>query len=191
MIYYNKKDTKTGTDSYKGMFYASFQERATFMSHANTAKLARKQGDEKLAQICGVIAADEKRHESAYTKTIGKLFEVDPDGSIIVFADMMRKKITMPANLMSDGTDLNLFNHFSNVASRLGVYTALDYIDILDHFVVKWKIDKLRGLSSEGQMAQHYVCELGQRLRKIEERAQKVFSQTEPVSFSWIFDKRV
>jgi acyl-[acyl-carrier-protein] desaturase len=59
--------------------YTSFQERATFISHGNTAKLAMKHGDEKLAQICGTIAADEKRHEIAYTKIVGKLFELDPN----------------------------------------------------------------------------------------------------------------
>lgn len=42
------------------------------------------------------------------------LFERDPNGSIIAFADMMRKQIVMPAHLMNDGehernTGRNLF----------------------------------------------------------------------------------
>lgn len=43
-----------------------------------------------------------------------KLFELDPNGSVLGFADMMRKQIVMPAHLMDDGqhhgkTGRNLF----------------------------------------------------------------------------------
>ncbi|KAB1212927.1 Acyl-[acyl-carrier-protein] desaturase 5, chloroplastic [Morella rubra] len=85
-----------------------------------------KYGDEKLALICGTIVADEKRHEIAYTEIVGKLFELDPSDTVIAFAKMMRKKIAMPAHLMYDGQDEHLFDHFTGVASRLGVYTARD-----------------------------------------------------------------
>ncbi|KAI3872597.1 hypothetical protein MKW92_043142 [Papaver armeniacum] len=91
---------------YLGFIYTTFQERATFISHGNTARLAKAHGDIKLAQICGTIAADEKRHEI--------------------------KKITMPAHLMFDGQDDNLFENYSDVAQRLGVYTAKDYAEILE-----------------------------------------------------------
>ncbi|KAL5998040.1 hypothetical protein ACLOJK_008974 [Asimina triloba] len=111
---------------YMGFIYVSFQERATFISHGNTARQAKEFGDLKLAQICGTIAAGEKRHETAYRKIVGKLFEIDPDGAMLAFADMMRKKITMPAHLVHDGQDEKLFEHFSAVAQRLGVYTAKD-----------------------------------------------------------------
>jgi acyl-[acyl-carrier-protein] desaturase len=107
--------------------YTSFQERATFISHGNTAELAMKHGDEKLAQICGTIVIDEKRHETEYTKIVGKLFEHDPNKTVIAFADIMRRKILMPAHLMYDGYNENLFDHFANVAFRIGVYTAKDY----------------------------------------------------------------
>lgn len=175
------------------MIYATFQERATFITHANTGKLARKHGDVKLAEICGVIASDEKRHEAAYTKTGGKLFEVDPDGMVLDFADMMRKKITMPAHFMYDGKNVNLFQHFTNVTTRLGVYTSMDYIHIMEHLVAKWNLAKLTGLSSEGQRAQDYVCGLGTRLRKLEDKRAHLMLKktTSPASFSWIFDKCV
>ena len=108
----------------------------------------------KLAQICGTIAADEKRHETAYTKIVEKLFEIDADGTILGLADMMKKKISMPAHLMYDGQDDNLFEHFSTVAQRLGVYTAKDYADILEFLVERWNVETLSGLSSEGHRAQ-------------------------------------
>ena len=47
-----------------------------------------------------MIASDEKRHETAYTKIVEKLFEVDPDGTVMAFADMMRKKIAMKNQLV-------------------------------------------------------------------------------------------
>lgn len=145
----------------------------------------------KLAQICGTIAADEKRHETAYTKIVEKLFEIDPDGTVLAFADMMRKKISMPAHLMYDGQDDNLFEHFSAVAQRLGVYTAKDYADILEFLVGRWNLEKLTGLSGEGRKAQDYVCGLAPRIRKLEERAQGRVKQATAVPFSWIFGRKM
>ncbi|XP_059448672.1 stearoyl-[acyl-carrier-protein] 9-desaturase, chloroplastic-like [Corylus avellana] len=171
--------------------YTSFQERATFISHGNTAKLAMKHREEKLAQICGTIAADEKRHETAYKKIVGKLFELDPNETVIAFADMMRRKILMPAHLMYDGYDENLFDHFANVASRIGVYTAKDYREILEHLVAKWKVEKLTGLSGEGREAQDYVCGLAETLRRLEERALARAKKASPISFSWISGRKV
>ncbi|XP_028062610.1 stearoyl-[acyl-carrier-protein] 9-desaturase, chloroplastic-like [Camellia sinensis] len=164
-------DIKTENNPCLGMVYTSFQERATFISHGNTARLAKHYGDINLAQICGTIASDEKRHETAYTKIMKKLFEVDPDAAVIAFADMMKKKITMPAHFMYDGHHDDLFMHFSTTAQWLGVYTAMDYANILDFLVDKWSVEKLSALSPEGRKAQDYVCGLGPKIRRLEERA--------------------
>jgi acyl-[acyl-carrier-protein] desaturase len=171
--------------------YTSFQERATFISHGNTAKLAMKYGDKNLAQICGTIAADEKRHETAYTKIAGKFFELDPNEAIMSFSDLLRRKVSMPGHLMYDGNDENIFHHFSNVCSRIGVYTARDYVAILEHFVGIWNVEKLSGLSSEGREAQDYICGLVPRLKSLEERAQARAKKAPAVSFSWISGRKV
>ncbi|XP_057777797.1 stearoyl-[acyl-carrier-protein] 9-desaturase, chloroplastic-like [Salvia miltiorrhiza] len=184
-------DVGTQNNPYLGFIYTSFQERATFISHGNTARLAKKHGDIKLAQICGTIAADEKRHEAAYTKISGKLFEMDPDATVLAFADMMRKKITMPAYMMYDGRDDNLFGNFSAVAQRLGVYTAKDYADILEHLISVWKVGDLRGLSAQGQKAQEYVCGLSPRIRRLQERAETRAEQGAWIPFSWIHGRQV
>lgn len=104
---------------------------------------------------------------------------------------MMKKKISMPAHLMYDGRDDNLFDHFSAVAQRLGVYTAKDYADILEFLVGRWKVGDLTGLSSEGRKAQEYVCRLPPRIRRLEERAQGRAKQAPTIPFSWIYDRRV
>ncbi|XP_031504399.1 stearoyl-[acyl-carrier-protein] 9-desaturase, chloroplastic-like [Nymphaea colorata] len=185
-------DVQTENNPYLGFIYTSFQERATFISHGNTAALARKHGDLDLAVICGTIAADEKRHETAYTKIIKKLFEIDPNGAVEAFALMMRKRISMPAHLMYDGRDNKLFQHFSTVAQRLGVYTAKDYANIVEHLVKRWDVEKLSGLSSKGQEAQDYVCSLAPRFWRLAERAQERANKSRKhVPFSWIFNRQI
>ncbi|XP_031266423.1 stearoyl-[acyl-carrier-protein] 9-desaturase, chloroplastic-like isoform X3 [Pistacia vera] len=187
-------DPKFEKNPYNGFIYTSFQERATFISHGNTARLAKEHGDVKLAQICGIIAADEKRHETAYTKIVEKLFEVDPDDTMLALDGMMRKKIKMPAHLMYDGEDDNIFDHFSAVTQRLGVYTAKDYADILEFLLGKWNVEKLTGLSGEGHRAQDFVCELPRRIRRLEKKAQAKAKQAKTsvnVPFSWIFGRKV
>lgn len=184
-------DPRTENSPYLGFIYTSFQERATFISHGNTARIAKQHGDVKLAQICGTIAADEKRHENAYSKIVEKLFEIDPDCTMLAFADMMRKKISMPAHLMYDGVDDNLFEHFSSVAQRLGVYTAKDYADILEFLVGRWSIDKISGLSAEGNKAQDFLCNLAPRIRRLEERAQSRAKQAPAIPFSWVHGREV
>ncbi|XVE83225.1 hypothetical protein DITRI_Ditri16bG0070500 [Diplodiscus trichospermus] len=183
--------TKWENNPYKGFIYTSFQERATFVSHGNTARLVKAHGDIKLAQICGTVASDEKRHEAAYTKIVEKLFEIDPDGTMLDLADMLRKKITMPSLLIHDGLDDNLFQHYSAVAQRIGVYTANDYADIMEFLVSRWEIEKLTGLSSEGQRAQDYVCGLPPKIRRLQERAQKMAKKASAVPFSWIFGREL
>ncbi|KAG9440794.1 hypothetical protein H6P81_020959 [Aristolochia fimbriata] len=186
-------DPKTENNPYLGFVYTSFQERATFISHGNTGRHAKEHGDIQLAKVCGIIAADEKRHERAYTAIVEKLFEVDSDGAMMAFADMMKKNISMPAHLMYDGQDDNLFEHFSAVAQRLGVYTASDYADILEFLVRRWNVEKVSVLSAEGRKAQDYVCNLSLRMRKIIERneAKSRGRETPAIPFSWVFGRRV
>lgn len=50
------------------------QERATKISHGNTARQALDHGDEVLGKLCGAIASDESRHEIAYTRIVDEFF---------------------------------------------------------------------------------------------------------------------
>lgn len=133
----------------------TFQERATKISHGHTAFQAKEFGDEMLGKICGAVAADESRHEIAYTKIVDELFRLDPSGAVLAFADMMRKQIVMPAHLMDDmeheklNPGRNLFADFSTVAERTGTYTAQDYASIMEHLVQRWEVGSRTGLSPE------------------------------------------
>ncbi|KAL1535395.1 Stearoyl-[acyl-carrier-protein] 9-desaturase 7, chloroplastic [Salvia divinorum] len=184
-------DVKSENNPFLGFIYTSFQERATFVSHRITARQVMKHGDIKLAQICGTIASDEKRHEIAYAKIVEKLFEIDPDATMLAFADMMKKKISMPATFMHDGRDDNLFYHFSAVCQRLGIYTADDYADIVEHLVAQWRVENMTGLSVDGQEAQEYVCKLSPRIRRLGEKAREMAKNAPKIPFSWIYDREV
>ncbi|PUZ40626.1 hypothetical protein GQ55_9G439500 [Panicum hallii var. hallii] len=166
---------------YHSLIYGAFQERATFISHSHTARLAAQHGDRTLARICGVIAADERRHEAGYTRVSAKLFfDVDPDGMVRALADVMRRNASCRTAA-----------RFAAVAQRAGVYTASDYGDLVEHFVRRWRVADLAGLSSEGRRAQEYVCGLAPKVRRMEELAQRRAARGEPglARFSWIFDR--
>ena len=189
---------KTDNNPYLGFVYTSFQERATKVSHGNTARMALEAGDDKLAKICGIIAADEGRHEIAYQRIIDEVKKRDPDGAVLAFADMMRKQITMPAHLMDDGqhrarTGRDLFSDFAAVAERSGVYTADDYADIMDHLIKRWEINSMTGLSVEAMEAQEYLMKQPDRIRKLAAFGKKKAAKKGPMteSFSWIFDREV
>lgn len=183
---------KTDNNPYLGYLYTSFQERATWVSHGNTAKLAAQSGDKKLAQICKFIAADEARHEVAYKKVVSKLFEHDPEGTMMCYEDMMKKQIVMPAHLMYDGENNNLWNEFSGVAEKIGVYTAHDYANIMEHCNKHWNIADMTFKGDAGK-SQEYVLKLPDRIRKLAAMADRRKKKAEPkeARISWIFNRPV
>ncbi|KAE8788900.1 Acyl-(acyl-carrier-protein) desaturase, chloroplastic [Hordeum vulgare] len=144
---------------YHNVIYGSFQDRATFISHTHTAKQAAHHGARYLVKICGIIAADEKRHQMTYTKEAANLFELNPQGMVRALTIVLRDKITMHDQLMTDDHEADLFDNFSAVVQRTGVYTARDYGDMVEHFVRRWKLADLarEQLSGEGRRAQQYV----------------------------------
>ncbi|XP_057972971.1 stearoyl-[acyl-carrier-protein] 9-desaturase 6, chloroplastic-like [Malania oleifera] len=186
-------DPGTENNPYYGFAYTAIQERAAFISHGNTALLAKESGDPVLAHVCGTIASDEKRHEHAYSRVVEKLLEVDPNSAMLAIAAMMGREITKPAHLMHDGRDPRLFDNFSAVAQRLGVYTASDNADVVEFFIGRWRLEKLEGLTAEGVRAQESICGLPPRIRKMQEREEERTRKMEPplARFSWIFNKEV
>lgn len=178
-------DIGTGHDPYRNFIYTSFQELATNISHRRVASLAKKDGDTLLSKMCGVIASDEARHAKAYKDFISQIFEVDASEAMIAFEDMMRKKIVMPAHFLREmGTKIGqTFGHFTDAAQRLGVYTAIDYVEIMQQLIQEWKIEQLRDLNEAGEKARDYVLNLPARLLRIAERMKNPSIE---YKFSWI-----
>lgn len=179
-------------DPYRGFIYTSFQERATKISHGNVGRLARQYGEKSLSKICAQIAGDEGRHEKAYQMFTEEILKRDPEGLLYVFGDMMRGMISMPAEEMTDGVNPNLYEDFSDVAQRSGVYTALDYADIIEHLVKRWDLENLEGIGGDAEKERDYLCRLPNRYRKLAERSmnkkKKVTEDEKPRAkpFDWI-----
>lgn len=178
-------DIGTGRDPYKNFVYTSFQELATFISHSRVAELAKKIGDDKLSRMCKRIASDEMRHHYAYSEFVKNIFEVDPSEMMLAFQYMMKQKVVMPAHFLRESGQKisSAFEHFSNAAQRMGVYTASDYVDIMQKLIDKWQIDKLSGLTDEAERARDFLMKLPSRMANISERL------TVPVDsyiFKWV-----
>ncbi len=178
-------DIGTGHDPYRNFIYTSFQELATNVSHRRVASQAKKHGDTLLSKMCGVIASDEARHAKAYIDFIGKIFEVDANEAMIAFEDMMRKKIVMPAHFLREmGLMMGqTYGHFTDAAQRLGIYTAVDYVDIMKQLLVDWQVESRKDLNEAGERARDYVMKLPDRLLKIAERMKNPGLE---YKFSWI-----
>lgn len=175
----------TGNDPYRNFIYTSFQELATNVSHRRVAGFAKHDGDKLLAKMCGVIASDEARHAKAYMSFISKAIEVDASEVMIAFEDMMRKKIVMPAHLLREAGQPQgeAFAHFSDAAQRIGVYTAVDYVDILKELLKEWNIESVRELNEAGERARDYLMRLPDRLLRLADRLR---IPEKPYSFNWI-----
>lgn len=165
-------DIGTDRDPYKNFVYTTFQELATNISHKRVGQLAKKKGNGLLSKMCTIIAGDEMRHHLAYREFVKTILDHDPNGMVLAFSDMMKRKIVMPAHFLreSGGNIGQAFETFSNCAQRLGVYTAEDYVEILRKLNAYWEIDVLRSLSDEAEKARDYLIKLPDRLQRISER---------------------
>jgi acyl-[acyl-carrier-protein] desaturase len=186
----NGFNPQTQPDPYNGLVYTSFQERATKISHANVGKLVTTAGDPNLAKICQRISGDEARHEAFYTKMMGHIIGVDPEGGILSFRNMLRSIIAMPGRLMYDGKDPDLFDHFATVAQRMGVYTVYDYADIIDHLVRTWDIAS-RSVTGPAAKAQEYICRQSERYARLADEVKATIDAQPRVPFSWVHDRNV
>lgn len=180
-------DIGTGKDPYKNFVYTSFQELATYVSHNRVSQIAKDFGDKKLSKLCKLIAGDEMRHHHAYSEFVNQIFKVDPSEMMLAFQYMMKQKITMPAHFLREsGQKISTaFEEFSNSAQKMGVYTASDYVDILQKLIDKWEISKITNLTDEAEKARDYLMKLPSRMAKISERLvlpeeTKIFKWVEP-----------
>ncbi|MGH2666613.1 acyl-ACP desaturase [Flavobacterium sp.] len=178
-------DPGTDRDPYKNFVFTSFQELATYISHNRVAQLAKKFGDHKLSKICRLIAGDEMRHHHAYSEFVDRIFKVDPSEMMLSFQYMMKQKITMPAHLIREsGESIGLaFEKFSESAQRIGVYTAMDYVEILQKLIERWEIDKITSLTDEAEKARDYLMKLPSRMSRVAER---LIVPSEEKLFKWV-----
>ena len=178
-------DIGTGRDPYKNFVYTSFQELATYVSHNRVSQIAKKHGDNKLSKMCKMIAGDEMRHHHAYSEFVNRIFQVDPSEMMLAFQYMMKQKIVMPAHFLRESGQKisSAFENFSDSAQRIGVYTANDYVEIMQKLIDKWEIDKIGNLTDEAEKARDYLMKLPARMAKISER---IVIPQESYIFKWV-----
>ena len=178
-------DIGTGRDPYKNFVYTSFQELATYISHNRVSQLAKEYGDKKLSKICKMIAGDEMRHHHAYSEFVHKIFQVDPSEMMLAFQYMMKQKIIMPAQFLRESGEKlgSAFEQFSDSAQRIGVYTANDYVDIMQKLITRWEIDKVTNLTDEAEKARDFLMKLPARMARISER---LIIPQESQIFKWV-----
>jgi acyl-[acyl-carrier protein] desaturase len=178
-------DIGTSRDPYKNFVYTSFQELATYISHNNVAKIARKAGMKSLSKMCKIIAGDEMRHHKAYTEFIRQIFTIDPSEMMMAYFHMMKHKITMPAMHLRESFQAkgSLFDRFSEIAQRAGVYTSFDYVEIIRKLNKAWEIDKITNLSAEAEKARNYLMSFPDRMYRIAER---IIIPDSKHSFKWM-----
>ena len=178
-------DSTSELDTYAGLMYTSFQERATRVSHGNVARLALAQGDEALARICRRIAGDESRHETFYTKVVGQVMEQDPEGALLAFRSLLRNMISMPGRNMADGQTPNLYDNFAAVAQRVGTYTARDYAQIIDHLIKTWKVADL-SVTGKAAKAQDYLCRQAEKFERFADEIAAHLADQPTARFAWL-----
>lgn len=178
-------DIGTGRDPYKNFVYTSFQELATYISHNRVAQIAKNYGDKKLHKLCNLVAGDEMRHHLAYSEFVNQIFKVDPSEMMLAFQYMLKLKITMPAHFLRESGEKisTAFEHFSNAAQKLGVYTSTDYVDIMQKLIQKWEIDKITDLTDEAEKARDFIMNLPERMKRISER---LIIPDETFTFKWV-----
>lgn len=186
----NGFDPRVFPDLYAGLVYTAFQERATKISHNNVGRLAGAEGNPSLEAICRRIAGDEARHEAFYTRAMNAVIDQDPEGGVVTCARMLRRVIAMPGRLMFDGKDPDLFDHFSIVAQRMGVYTVRDYADIVRHLVQTWGI-AARSVSGKGARAQDFLCKHAERVEAQADIVAERIAAEPRVPFSWLHGRHV
>jgi acyl-[acyl-carrier-protein] desaturase len=105
---------------------------------------------------------------------------------MLAFEDMMRKKIVMPAHfLRQQGEKIGTtFTHFSDAAQRLGVYTSMDYTNILESLIKDWNIANIGSLTGAAEKGRDYLMSLPERFRRISERGLKAPLE---YKYNWIY----
>jgi len=187
-LIYDGMDIKTGRDPYRFFVYTSFQELATNRSHRNVGKLAQAAGATRLGKMSGVISGDEGWHARAYRLFVEQFLLLDTNEALIAMADLFRQQVKMPAMHMRErgAARGDTFATFEALAQRSGVYTATDYLEILEELIRHWKIADIKGLQPEAEQAQQFICSLPDRYRRLLKRLRVPSAGEMPPTFRWL-----
>ena len=96
----------------------------------------------------------------------------------------------MPAGFLRESGQKigSAFEEFSNSAQRIGVYTANDYVEIMQRLIDRWEIQNISGLTDEAEKARDFLMKLPARMARISER---LIIPPEVQIFKWVEPARI
>jgi acyl-[acyl-carrier-protein] desaturase len=180
----NGFDMRADGDPFRALVYAAFQEHATKTCWSQLGRIVGNVGAQRLHKICGLVAADEARHERVYATLLREAVRRGPAVTIRALFETLAHNVIMPARTMTDGTDTRLFAHFADVGQRIGVYTFADYATNLSQMIDGLGLQTLGGLSGEASECRDTICALPARFHELAE--QRAAAPPRPVPFRWI-----
>lgn len=184
----NGFDTRADGDPYRGLAYASFQEHATKTAWSQLGRLCGNEGAPLLHRICGLVAADEARHERVYAALLKETLQRDPSGALEALEATLTHAIVMPARRMDDGVAGRLFERFADVGQRIGIYGLRDYAENLRQLLDLLGVEALTGLDEAGERARETLCALPPRFEML--AREREARPARPTSFAWIDGRR-
>jgi acyl-[acyl-carrier-protein] desaturase len=147
---------------YRLLAYTSLQERATQMSHANTARLAALQ-EPVLQRILSHLAGDESRHCAFYRDSFALALAADCDNALLELAKVA-PALSMP------GMTIPGYAQMAEVQRKAGIFGPREYAALVTEMLGYWRIDQQQPHTAEGRAAQGQLVELPERLLRLAER---------------------
>lgn len=155
-------DPEWAGSPYRLLAYTSLQERATQISHANTARLAAAQ-EPLLQKVLARLAGDEARHCAFYRDAFGLALAADPDAALLELASVA-PKLSMPGGTIAG------FQMMAEVERLAGVFGPRQYAALVAESLAYWGIDKVEPQGSEARRARDALMALPARLEVLADR---------------------
>lgn len=155
-------DPEWAGSPYRLLAYTSLQERATQVSHANTARLAAAQ-EPLLQKVLARLAGDEARHCAFYRDAFGLALAADPDAALLELASVA-PKLSMP------GSTIAGFQMMAEVERQAGVFGPRQYAALVAESLAYWGIGRVEPHGSEARCARDALMALPGRLEVLADR---------------------
>jgi acyl-[acyl-carrier-protein] desaturase len=152
-----------------GLAYVALQELATRVAHRNTGKLL---DDEVGYDVMARVGADENLHYLLYRDLVSAAIELDASAAVEAIERQVRD-FEMP------GTGIPGFTRHAAAIARAGIYDLPTHHEqiIVPVVVRHWKVDRLEGLTPDGEAARTRLLDLveqiGTMARKQAERRER------------------
>ena len=139
-----------------GLAYVALQELATRVAHRNTGKLL---DDPVGYEVMARVGADENLHYLLYRDLVTAALEIDTSATVQAIERQVRD-FEMP------GTGIPGFTRHAAAIARAGIYDLPTHHEQIVVPVVlrHWRVDRLEGLTPDGEAARTRLLELVERI---------------------------